>query len=259
MSTNAHILVEARDGGLVWITINRPRKHNALARSVLAGLAEAVRKSGSDLRTRCVVLRGAGTKYFAAGGDLVDLAQVRTESATRRMAEEATLALDAVRECPVPVIAYVNGDALGGGAELAVACDLRMLESSARIGFVHGRLAITAAWGGGSDLCQLVGAARAMQMMARGEMIGAETALAWGLVDAVVTGGPDGADVQSFLRPLLDRSALVLRGIKAQTRALRQGLPYDARRRIERDHLVSTWLSDEHWAAVDRFLAKEKQ
>ena len=258
MSAPTDILVDARESGLVWITINRPLKHNALARSVLAALAEAVRTSGNDSRTRCVVVRGAGDKYFAAGGDLVDLAQVRTEAATRQMAEEATLALDAVRECPVPVIAYVNGDALGGGAELAVACDLRMLASHARIGFVQGRMAISSAWGGGSDLCQLVGAARAMRMMGRCEMVGAETALAWGLVDAVVTGGPDGADVQSFLKPLLERSPLVLRGIKAQTRALRQGLPYESRRAIERDRLVATWLSDEHWAAVDRFLAKDK-
>lgn len=259
MNTASDIVVDIRASGLVWITINRPHKHNALARSVLAELADAVRASGSDAGARCVVVSGAGDRYFAAGGDLVDLAQVRSEGATRQMADEATTALDAVRDCPVPVIAYVNGDALGGGAELAVACDLRMLESHARIGFVQGRVAITSAWGGGSDLCQLVGSARAMRMMSRCEMIGAETALAWGLVDAIVSGGPESADVAAFLEPLLDRSPLVLRGIKAQTRAWRSGLPLASRRAIERDNLVATWLSDEHWTAVDRFLAKEKQ
>jgi len=252
------VLLETGAAGDAWITINRPQKHNALARSVLAELAEAVTRAGSDRSTRCVVIRGAGEKYFAAGGDLVDLAAIRTEEATSLMAEAATAVLDAVRNCPVPAIAYVNGDALGGGAELAVACDLRILEAHARIGFVHGRVGITSAWGGGPDLYQLVGAARAMRMMSRCEMIDAQTALSWGLVDVVVTGGVESADVDSFLKPFLDRSPLVLRSIKEQALAWRQGLSYAARREIERKNLVATWLSNDHWAAVDRFLAGEK-
>lgn len=252
------VLLETGALGDVWITVNRPQKHNALARIVLAELADAIARVGSDPTTRCVVLRGAGEKYFAAGGDLVDLATVRTAEETGVMADEAMAALDAVRNCPVPVIAYVNGDALGGGAELAVACDMRMLEAHARIGFVQGRMGITSAWGGGPDLFQLVGAGRAMRMMSRCEMIDAKTALKWGLVDVVVTGGAEGADVQSFLKPLFDCSPQVLRSIKEQALAWRQGLSYAARREIERKNLVATWLSVEHWAAVDRFLAKER-
>ena len=156
------------------------------------------------------------------------------------------------------MIADVNGDALGGGAELAVACDMRMMEAHARIGFLQGRVGITSAWGGGPDLYRLVGAGRAMRMMSRCEMVDAETALSWGLVDVVVSGGAKGADVQSFLKPCLERSPLVLRGIKEQASAWRQGLSYEARREIERKNLVATWLSDEHWVAVDRFLGREK-
>jgi enoyl-CoA hydratase/carnithine racemase len=252
------VVLETGLAGDVWITINRPQKHNALARTVLDELADEMRRVGSDRSTRYVVLRGAGEKYFAAGGDLVDLAMVRTEEATCAMADGATAALDAVRNCPVPVIAYVNGDALGGGAELAVACDMRIVEAHARIGFVHGRVGITSAWGGGPDLYQLVGAGRAMRMMSRCEMIDAQTALSWGLVDVVVTGGAESADVRSFLKPFFDRSPLVLRSIKEQALAWRQGLSYAARREVERKNLVATWLSSEHWLAVDRFLAKEK-
>jgi enoyl-CoA hydratase/carnithine racemase len=97
-----------------------------------------------------------------------------------------------------------------------------------------------------------------MRMMSRCEMVGGETALAWGLADAVVSGGADSEDFRAFLKPLLDRSPLVLRGIKEQTAAWRKGLPYPARREIERKNVVTTWLSAEHWAAVDRFFAKEK-
>lgn len=258
MKTSSEIVVDARSTGETWITINRPQKHNALARTVLTELAEVVSRVGSDPNARCVLLRGAGEKYFAAGGDLVELASVHTESAAGEMSHQGTAALDALRHCPVPVIAYVNGDALGGGAELALACDMRVLAAHARIGFLQGRLAITSAWGGGPDLCQLIGAARAMRMMGRCELVGADTALAWGLVDAVVTGDAEGADLRSFLEPFLDRSPLVLRGIKEQTSAWRDGVAYPVRLEIERKNLVKTWVSAEHWAAVDRFSARKK-
>ena len=79
-----------------------------------------------------------------------------------------------LRACPLPVLAYLNGDAIGGGAELALACDMRLQSASARIGFIQARLAITSAWGGGPDLCRIVGAARAMRMMSRCELVDAQ-------------------------------------------------------------------------------------
>jgi enoyl-CoA hydratase len=249
------IISEARGNGAVWITINRPHKHNALARSVFEALEEAVTRAGGDPRTRYILVRGAGEKYFASGGDLVELASVRSDADTHDMANRATCALDAIRNCPVPVIAYVNGDALGGGGELAVSCDMRIFASHARLGFVQGRLGITSAWGGGPDLCALVGPARALRMMSRCEMVDAELALAWGLADMKV--GSD-EELAAFLQPLLERSALVLRSIKAQTRAARNGLPRATQLETERTNLVASWASEEHWAAVDRFLAKDK-
>ena len=258
MSSSPAIEVDARGNGLVAITVNRPHKHNALARPVLDALAAAVRDASADANARCILLRGAGDKYFAAGGDLVDLSSVRTEAEIDAMGDQARTALDAIRNCPVPVVAYVNGDALGGGAELAVACDMRLMALHARIGFIQGRMGITSAWGGGPDLVALIGPARAMRMMARCEMIDAARAVAWGLADLEVRDGPDGDDVKNFLKPLLERSALVARGIKAQTIAWRNGLPLAPRRDIERTHLRATWASAEHWAAVDRFLSKDK-
>lgn len=256
MAMNSEIDVDVRAGGAAWITINRPHKHNALAQPVLAGLADAVRRVASDVNTRCLVLRGAGDKYFAAGGDLVELAAVRTPREIDDMADAATAALDAVRECPLPVVAYVNGDALGGGAELAVACDLRMFAAHARIIFAQGRMGITSAWGGGADLCALVGPARAFRMMSRCEAVDAQRALAFGLADLVAEAGPDADDVAEFLKPLTERSRAVLCGIKEQTSAWRAARPYATRREIERRNLQVTWASPEHWAAVDRFLAK---
>src|SRR5690606_23734330 len=144
---------------------NRPQKHNALAARVLDALALAVKNAGAEATTRLIVLSGSGERFFAAGGDLAELSAVRDDSATHAMANSARGALDAIRECPAPVLAYLNGDAIGGGAELAVACDNRLQASHARIGFIQARLAISSAWGGGPDLCQLVGSSRAFRMM----------------------------------------------------------------------------------------------
>ena len=259
MQAAQDILVEDRGRGAVRITINRPHKHNALSRSVLADLASEVTRSGADPQTRFIVIQGSGDRYFAAGGDLVDLSSVRTPEATLEMSNEARDALDAIRDCPVPVVAYVNGDAIGGGAELAVACDMRLIAAPARIGFIQGKLAITSAWGGGTDLCALIGASRALRMMTRCELIGADLAVAWGLADAVIGDGPDGSDIDAFLKPLHDRSALVIRAMKAQATASRKGLSYPERRAIEQQGLVATWVHADHWAAAERVLTKEKR
>lgn len=255
-SSSEDILVHEREPGAVWITIHRPGKHNALARSVLAGLARAVQAQAQRPDLRYLVVTGAGDRYFAAGGDLRDLSSVRDEAAVMAMMEEAGQALDAIRNCPLPVLAFLNGDAIGGGAELALACDMRLQAAHARIGYIQAKLAITSAWGGGPDLFQRVGAARAMRMMGRCELVGAEQALAWGLADLVVHDGPHGQDVAAFLKPLRACPPQVLRGIKAQAIAARQGASWQAHRAVEQKHLVQTWLHDDHWAASDKLLSK---
>jgi len=246
---------EPHPGGL-WLTINRARKHNALARPVLAALAQAVRDAGRRADLRYIVISGAGEKYFAAGGDLRDLESVRDEAAVMAMMEEAGSALDAIRLCPVPVIAYLNGDAIGGGAELALACDLRLQAAHARIGYIQAKLAITSAWGGGPDLFRLVGPAHALRMMSRCELVDAPRALDWGLADAVIADGADGHDLAGFVAPLNACPPQVLRGIKAQAIAARQGQPWAAHRAVEQKHLVQTWLHADHWAAAEKLLSK---
>lgn len=258
MPGNDDILVDHQPSGASWITLNRAAKHNALARPLLAALAQAVDTAAMRSETRVIVLTGAGDRYFAAGGDLRDLASVRDEAATLAMVRQARQALDALRHCPVPVLAYLNGDAIGGGAELALACDLRLQAAHARIGFIQARLAITSAWGGGTDLCRLVGGARALRMMARSEMVDAGQALSWGLADAVIADGRDGADLQAFLQPMLACPVQVLRGIKAQAQAWRQGAAYEAARAVEQQQLLRTWLHEDHWRASEQVLSKGK-
>jgi len=252
----ASLRTEEPEPGVVWITIDRPHKHNALARPLLAALARAFTDVSRRDGLKYVVLTGAGDRYFAAGGDLRDLSSVRDEAAVKAMTDDACAALDSVRQCPVPVLAYLNGDAIGGGAELALACDMRLQARHAHIGYIQAKLAIGSAWGGGPDLFRLVGPARAVRMMSRCELVGAEQALAWGLADAVIADGPHGADMTAFTRPIAACAPQVLRAIKAQARAARQGLDWPAHRRIEQEHLTRTWLHADHWSASDKLLSR---
>ncbi len=245
-----------RAGRMLRVTLNRADKHNPLSRAVLARLREIFTAARDEPDLACVVLRGAGDRYFAAGGDLRDLSNVRTGADARTMATEARAALDAIREFPLPVVAFVNGDALGGGAELALACDLRVMREGAHIGYIQGRLAITSGWGGGPDLAALVGPARALRMTARCELVAATTALKWGLADALAPDGTGEAALKDFIAPILGQSAAVLRGFKAIALAARRGVPYEDRRRIEQEHFVATWTHADHWAAAERLLAR---
>lgn len=254
MSNSDEVLV-VHEGPVLRVTLNRPDKHNPLSRPVLAALRAAFTAAAEIPGLGCVVLRGAGSRYFAAGGDLRDLAAVRTEADTRAMAEEASAALDAVRECPVPVVAVINGDAIGGGAELAVSCDFRVMREGAHIGFIHGKLNITAAWGGGTDLPALVGPTRALRMTTRCELVEAATAVQWGLADLAVAEGALDAAVNDFIAPMLKQTPAALRACKRQVRAYRHGATYRELRAIEQEQFVGTWIHDDHWAAVDRILA----
>jgi len=173
------------------VTIERADKRNALSRAILSEIQVAFSKHAADETIRMATLTGAGDKCFAAGGDLRDLQSVRTFEEARLMAEQAKQALDAIRNFPVPVVALLNGDALGGGAELAMACDFRLAAAHARIGFLQGRLNISSAWGGGIDLFQTLGRARALFLLGTCEMVDGDRALELGLIEAMADEGRD--------------------------------------------------------------------
>lgn len=255
MSTGAPLVVAEVAGGVLDVTINRPEKRNALSRALLSELKRVFSEYASAGGLRAAVLRGAGDKSFAAGGDLRDLSEVRTPADARRMAEDACAALDAIRHFPVPVVAALNGDALGGGAELAVACDFRVAASHAHIGFIQGRLNIATAWGGGADLMRLVGPAKALRLLAASERVGATAARELGLLDAVgAPGEPLEAVIERFIAPFLRQAPQALRAFKALANDVRKGTPAAVLRETEIHHLVETWVHPDHWRAADGIL-----
>lgn len=247
------------DGPILRITLNRPEKRNALSRDLLAHLGRAFREAASDETTRLAVVTGAGDRSFAAGGDLRELASVRTTEDARLLSEQARYALDGIRAFPVPVIAALNGDALGGGAELAAACDFRVAAPHARIGFVQGRLAISSAWGGGVDLFDLVGRTAALRLLTTAQVLSVQEARDIGLVDMVADDGEtlSGA-VERFAAAMLRQPPQVLRAFTALARAHRQGQPRSAMEAIETERFAETWVHDDHWTAAEAILNGER-
>jgi len=256
--TASHILVETSDR-VLRVTLNRPEKHNALSRELLEDLRAAFEEHSREETLVAAVVRGAGAKSFAAGGDLRDLASVRTLEAAREMATRAKAALNAIRSFPVPVVAALNGDALGGGAELAVACDFRVAAPHARIGFVQGRLNITTAWGGGVDLLQIVGPTVGLRLLAQSEVLDGPGALSLGLYDALAL-EPEGFDavVDDFLAPIRQKTPLVLRAFKALAASARRSVPRQEMEELETAFLAETWVHPDHWVAADKILGPRR-
>lgn len=250
-------IVVRKSGDRLDVLIDRAAKRNALSQSLLAELARSFAAHADDPDVKVAVLRGAGDKSFAAGGDLKELAALRTEAAAQAMSRQSRSALDAIRRFPVPVVAALNGDALGGGAELAIACDMRVAAAHVRIGFVQGRLAITTAWGGGADLQDLVGPARALALLTRAELMDAADAERRGLVDAVARSADEfDAAIDRTVAPMLALPRQVLVAYKAMRIARRDGAGRSELERIETERFGGTWVHDDHWRAADAILTR---
>jgi len=249
-------LQRAYENGILRVTINRPERRNALARETLAELRTVFVNHAGQPDLRLAVLSASGDQAFCAGGDLVDLDQTRDPDSAEAFANAGTAALDAIRLFPVPTLAVLNGTAIGGGAELAVACDMRIAAAHARIGFVQATLHISTAWGGGADLTRLVGYARAVELLSTGEVLDPEAALAMGLVNRIAPEGGLVACVDQFVAPMRTRQPGVMRAIKAQAIAERQGVPIADRREGDQARFVETWASHAHWEAADAFTRK---
>lgn len=249
--TETLLLIEQQDG-VLRLTVNRPEKRNALSLALLDEIGATFARFTNDDSIRCAVISAVGDKCFAAGGDLQELDAIRSPEDTRAMSRRGRAALDRVRAFPVPVIAALNGHALGGGAELALACDLRVSAPHAEIGFLQAQLGVTTAWGGGIDLALTVGDRRALRILATSARLEASRAQDLGLVDWVCAPGQDlEVCLRGFLEPYLSRSREVLVGFKAPIAARRRRVHAELGP-VEEEHFVRTWTHPDHWAAVEQ-------
>jgi len=182
----SNLLTELRDQVLV-ITINRPDQLNALNRQTIEELNKALALADSNPDVRALVLIGSGQKAFVAGADIKEFASFSVEEGRMLSRAGHKLLFDFIEHMSKPVIAAVNGFALGGGLELAMSCHIRVASENARMGLPEVSLGVIPGYGGTQRLTQLVGKGKAMEMIATAEMIPAADALNWGLVNHVVS------------------------------------------------------------------------
>lgn len=175
------------DNGITIITINRPNKLNALNIDTIKELHLAFKTANSDKNVKTIIVTGSGEKAFVAGADISEFANFDVENGRKLAAKGQELLFDFVENLSTPVIAAVNGFALGGGLELAMACHFRIASDNAKMGLPEVSLGVIPGYGGTQRLPQLVGKGRAMEMIMTAGMIDANTALNYGLVNHVAT------------------------------------------------------------------------
>ena len=204
---------------MAWITIDHPPA-NALSRAVLDGLRSAFALVEQDSSLGAAVLTGQGEKFFVAGADISEFLSLGPEGTRANIADGQLLTLEMERQ-RFPIVAAINGFALGGGLELAMACDLRLASSRAKVGQPEVLLGIIPGWGGTQRLPRLVGRGRALEILLTGEQIDAARALELGLVNRVVAPDQLRSAAQELAAQLAQQAPLAVAAIK---RAVSGGL-----------------------------------
>jgi enoyl-CoA hydratase/carnithine racemase len=231
--------------GLAVITIDRPAARNAIAPETMDQLEDALNRAAGAL---ALVIRGGGDRAFVSGGDLKELAKLRTLDDASAMAVRMRSICDQIAAFPAPVIAALNGHALGGGAEVAVAADIRIAADDIKIGFNQVSLAIMPAWGGAERLAALVGKGKALMLAGTGTILDAAAAERVGLVDQVLPRASFEQGWRSTAAALANRSAAEIK------RVISGATPAEAVSAFA--HL---WVADEHWAAAEKVMTRARR
>lgn len=235
--------------GVAVITIDRPEARNAIGFATVDEL-DAVLDGVVSSDVAVVVVTGGGDRAFVSGGDLKELSAVRTHEDALGMAQRVRRVLDRLASLPVPVVAALNGHALGGGAEVAVAADIRIAADDIKIGFNQVSLGIMPAWGGAERLAALVGRSRALLAIGTGELFDAPRAQLLGLVDVVVPR----ADFDQEWRGLAERMAALAPGATRAVKAVVGAAAPSVHQHTEAaatEAFARLWTADAHWAAVE--------
>jgi enoyl-CoA hydratase len=240
---------------LAWIEVNRPEKLNALDRTTLLALRAALQAATSDPEARVILLTGAGDRSFIAGADIAEMA-AQDAAGIRGLMDLGKEAARLLEEAPQPALAVVNGYALGGGCELALACDLVLASEGAQFGLPEVDLAVLPGWGGTQRLERRVGYGRARRMVLTGERVRAFQALEWGLCDMVFPPGDLRVKAAEMAGMLASKDGAALAAAK---RALRERAerPLKEGLALETDLFVELFGRPEREARMGGFLKRK--
>jgi enoyl-CoA hydratase len=205
-------LLVSTENSICTITINRPDKLNALNKATVAEIGTAISEAESNNEVRAIIITGAGPKSFVAGADISEFIGLSIEEG-KSLAEAGQNVFRSIETCSKPVLAAVNGFALGGGCELAMACHLRIAADNARFGQPEVNLGLIAGYGGTQRLIQYVGKTKATELHMTADMIGAQEALTLGLVNYVVAPDQLIAKSTELLTKIMSKSPKAITGV----------------------------------------------
>lgn len=242
--------------GVATVTIDRPHARNAIGLATIQSLSDVLDQVEAA-PANVLVLRGAGDRAFISGGDLKELAAIRDEQGAVSMATRMRRLLDRIAAFPVPVVAGLNGHALGGGAEVAVAADIRVAADDIQIGFTQVTLGIMPAWGGAERLVEIVGRSKSLLLVGLGRKLSASEAERIGLVDVVARREDFESDLHELAQALGSLPSAAALAIKSVIAEARSHVHPDLEAAAVA-HFARLWTSEDHWRAVDRMSARPK-
>ena len=234
-------------GNVVVWTIDRPQQRNALDLATMAELTKAIRAAATSTH-RAAILTSAN-EVFVSGGDLKELREKHSVADAEELTDVGAALTSAVVELPFPILCALNGPAIGGGAELAVACDLRIAHSRARIGFKQVRMGVTTSWGTVPRLVALVGSGAAAHLLYTAQELPAHEALRVGLYDAVDDEPRKVA--LAWAEDIAAGAPTAVAAMKQLVRATAQDI-----RALERGQFIARWSSVDHEEAVEAYFGK---
>lgn len=249
------MLIVDTDDHICTITINRPDKLNALNQTVMDELATAVDEVYNNNSIKAAIITGSGQKAFVAGADIGEFEGLSAEEG-KALAEKGQALFFKIENCPKPIIAAVNGFALGGGCELAMACHFRVVANNAKFGQPEVNLGLLPGYGGTQRLTQLIGKGRAIEMLLTGNMIDAITAFNYGLANHVVLPEELLPKAKSLLTVINTKAPLAIAGcIKSANEAIQLGSKGYATEAETFGRLITTADAKE---GINSFLQKRK-
>ncbi len=245
-----------KKAGIAYLQLNRPDMLNTINREMLERLGHLLDSFKADATVRAVIITGSGGKAFSAGADIHYLSQA-TPLNVRGLARLAVSVYSRIENLGKPVIAAINGYALGGGLELAEACTLRVAVNTARLGHPEVLIGAVAGWGGTTRLPRLIGKGRAAELLLTGKMISAEEALAIGLVNRVVEPEDLMKESEALLQDILTQAPLAVR---MTWEAMHRGLdmPLDESARLGVDYFGLVAETEDFRKGTSAFLAKKR-
>lgn len=253
---DSQIVVNCGDG-IATVALSNPDRLNAVNASMWRDLRAAVESCAKDERVRCIILRGAGDKAFAAGGDIEEFLTVRAtvDDALHYHEELVAAALQAIRDCAVPTIAAIQGACIGGGLEIAGCCDIRIAGTSARFGAPINKLGFSMYPGEMAGLLALVGPAVVLEILLEGRILDAREALAKGLLTRVIDDEAVFAEALATAARIAAGAPLVAKWHKQWVRRLTTGAALSEREKRSAFDFLAT---DDYREGIDAFLTKRK-